>query len=145
MIRKTMAVLTLALFVVSAAGLALAGEKKGDMDTMHGEHVKFQGKLVCLGCSLKKAEGARAECSEYGHTHALMTADGKYINFLPNRYSDALMKGGKFDNQEITVEGTYFADADVLDVEMYEVDGQKYSWCDHCKAMDGCKFAKGDM
>ncbi|UCC80309.1 MAG: hypothetical protein JSW64_02825, partial [Candidatus Zixiibacteriota bacterium] len=40
------------------------------------KHASFEGKLVCLACTLKNEEGARAECRNFGHTHALQTEDG---------------------------------------------------------------------
>jgi hypothetical protein len=143
MLKKSVALLTLALFV-GAHGAAFAGEgqanKKGE-EKAEAEHVNMEGTVVCLGCSLKKGEGARAECGEYGHTHALKTADGHYVSFLPNKYAADLMAGEKFHNKEAKVHGVMFANANQLDVETYEVDGQKYGWCDHCTAMDGCAFS----
>ena len=113
----------------------------GEEHAEHAEHASFEGKLVCLGCTLK-GEGARAECSEYGHTHGLMVEDDDMIFFLPNKYSANLIDGGKFHNKMVAVSGVYYEDAHMLDVEMYKVGDQKYGWCDHCSAMDGCKFAK---
>jgi hypothetical protein len=143
MLKKSVALLTLALFV-GAHGAALAGEgqaQKKDEAKAEAEHVNMEGTVVCLGCSLAKEEGARADCAEYGHTHALLTADGDYVNFLPNKYAADLMAGEKFHNKIALVHGVMYASADQLDVETYEVDGQKYGWCDHCSAMDGCAFS----
>jgi len=139
-------ILSLAMIVafVGMQGVAIAGDQgdaKHDDKAEQAEHAKMQGKLVCLGCTLK-GEGARAECSEYGHTHALMVEDDEMVLFLPNKYSAALMEGGKLHDQMVMVAGVYYEDANMIDVEVYEVDGQKYGWCDHCSAMDGCKFAK---
>ena len=103
-----------------------------------GEHTTLTGTLVCTGCDLKKAEGARAACGTYGHTHALKTADGHYVNFLGNDYSADLIKGEKYHNKKITVHGVQYASANLMDVDSYEVDDKKIGWCNHCKAMDGC-------
>ena len=118
--------------------------KKADanMNMTGGQHETISGKLVCLGCSLKKADGAHADCKTYGHTHALMTKDGKYINFLENKFAADLIKGEKYDNKTIEVTGTFFAKANLIDVESFTVDGAKKGWCDHCKAMDGCMAGK---
>jgi hypothetical protein len=147
MLKKSVALLTLALFV-GAFGAAFAGDDhahgKGeahDDKATQAEHANMEGTLVCMGCSLKKGGGARAQCSEYGHTHALKTADGDYVSFLPNQYAADLMAGEKFHNKAAKVHGVYFANANQLDVETYEIDGQKYGWCDHCSAMDGCAFS----
>ena len=141
MIKKSVALLTLALFV-GAHGAALAGEgqTKAEGEKEQDMHGEYQGTLVCLGCSLK-GDGARSACKEYGHTHALKTGDDEYILFLVNQYSADLMAGEKFHNKEVAVHGVYFANANQLDVETYEVDGKKYGWCDHCSAMDGCAFS----
>ncbi|MDH4157495.1 MAG: hypothetical protein OEW00_09510 [candidate division Zixibacteria bacterium] len=102
----------------------------------------FEGTLVCQACDLKNAEGARAECKTYGHTHALKTSDGHLINFLPNKYAADLMAGEKYHNQKVKVHGVYFANANQLDVETFEVDGKKMGWCEHCSAMDVCMAGK---
>ena len=107
-----------------------------------GQHMSFDGTLVCQACDLKKAENARAECKTYGHTHALKTSDGRHINFLPNKYSADLMGGEKWHNEKVKVHGVYFANANQLDVETYEVKDKKMGWCDHCSAMDGCMVGK---
>ena len=123
------------LFVV--AGSAYAAE---DASKESGEHMSFDGTLVCLGCDLKQAEGARAACKTYGHAHALKTKDGRYIGFLQNQYSDDLIKGEKYHNKSMKVHGVYFADANVLDVEGFEADGKQMGWCGHCNAMDHCPY-----
>jgi len=126
------------IFLIVVVGLAatlIAGEIS---ESDHAGHANFDGQLVCLGCDLKGNQGARAECSVYGHDHALKTEDGKFINFLENKYSADLMAGEKYHNQQIKVHGIYFADANLIDVEWFEVDNKTKSWCDHCKQMDSC-------
>jgi hypothetical protein len=129
----------LVLVILSAlAVFVMAEEKEGhDHGTITEAQKTIEGTLVCTGCSLKKYEGAQSQCSVYGHTHSLRTSDGKYINFLPNKFSDALMKGEKYHNQKVTVTGVYHASANMLDVQSYTVEGNKSTWCDGCKAMDG--------
>jgi hypothetical protein len=144
MLKKSM--LLVALLLTPVATLAAAGDQTTPATVQiknleQGEHASFEGTLVCLGCSLK-SEGARSQCSEFGHTHALVTEEGKYVNLLPNKYSADLLKGGAFHNKEVAMEGVYFVSANQLDVETYSVEGKRHGWCDHCKAMDGCAFAK---
>jgi len=136
MLRKISLVLMLMLFVTSIP--LMAGEEK---TKPAGEKATMEGTLVCLGCTLKKTEGARAACTEFGHTHTLKTADGKFVNFLENKYADDLLKGEKYHNKEIKVSGIYHASANVFDVESFTVEGKKKTWCNHCKAMDGCMSA----
>ncbi len=117
---------------------AIAGEKAEGK----AEHMTFEGQMVCLGCDLKKADGARAECTEFGHAHALKTTDGKYISFLPNKYSKDLLQSEKYDTKTISVHGIYHADANVLDVETFTAVGKERAWCSGCKSMDACMVSK---
>ena len=139
--RKIIAA-TLAVVVLVAAG-ALAGDT-GSMGhgkakaESGGEHKTFDGKLVCLGCSLKQAAGARANCRLFGHSHAVKLADGKHVILLENEYSKDLLAGEKYHDKDVSVHGIYFASANVIDVETFTADGKKHSWCDGCKAMDQC-------
>ena len=138
MIRKTL-LLSVAVLLVTSV-MVFGGEHKA---ARMGKRADFEGTLVCLGCDLKQAEGARAACKVYGHKHALKTEDGKYVNFLENQYSEDLLKGEKYHNQKMKVSGVYYADANTLDVKSFQVDGKTKAWCGHCKAMDGCAAAGG--
>ncbi|MEW5797018.1 MAG: hypothetical protein AB1772_11740 [Candidatus Zixiibacteriota bacterium] len=105
------------------------------------EHVDISGTLVCLGCSLKKSEGARSACSVYGHEHALKTDAGQYVNFLENQYSADLIKGDKYANKKLSIHGILHSSANLVDVESFTVDGSMVTWCDGHKAMDLCGSA----
>ena len=139
MFKKTILLFTLAMFLVG--GSLIAGEKTAQKAAQSD----FEGTLVCMGCDLKKSEGARAACTDFGHNHALKTADGKYIGLLENKYSADLIKGEKYHNQKMKLHGVYFANANQLDVESFEVDGKTKSWCGGCKSMDACMAPQGDM
>ncbi len=111
MIKKTLFVMIL---IMAFASISLfAGQAKVSTAIEKGEtavkakHANFEGTLVCLGCSLKKGEGARAACKANGHTHALKTKDGRYINFLANQYSEDLLKGEKYHNKEMKIHGIF--------------------------------------
>lgn len=136
--KKNLVILCLALLIAAVAVQA------GETTKTKAAHETFQGTLVCLGCDLKKAEGARTACSAFGHKHALKTADGKYINLLENQYSQDLLAGEKYHDMKISIHGIYYATANQLDVETFTVDGKQKGWCDGCKSMDGC-MVKGDM
>jgi len=142
MSRKLIVMAILALFAISS--FVMAGEEAGKMKmkAMKGEHADFSGTLVCMGCSLKKSEGANSACKVYGHKHAILTDDGKYINLLENKFSADLVSGEKYDMKKVSAHGIYHASANQLDVETFSVDGQKKTWCDHCSAMDGCMAKK---
>ena len=148
MFKKIM-VLTLAAMLLVALPLFAGDTKEVKVEkataTEGGQHQTFSGQLVCLGCSLAKADGARAECGAFGHTHALKTEDGRFINFLENKYAVDLLKGEKYHNQQVEVHGVYFANANQLDVETFKVGDKQKGWCDHCKSMDGCGAKAGGM
>lgn len=111
---------TLLLMVVMLAAVtSFAGEEKESAP----EQMTLEGKLVCLGCDLKSNEGARSSCSEFGHTHAIKSADGKYIGFLPNKFSKDLLKGEKYHNADLSVNGAFHATANLMDVHSFQVGG----------------------
>lgn len=135
MLRNVSLIMVMVLGVM--AGGLLAGDKAVEKPAVKSEKVMLKGKLVCMGCDLKKAEGARAECGNYGHHHALKTADGKYIQFLENKFS-ADIGGEKYHNMDVEISGILFAKANLIDVESFTVDGVKQGWCKGHTAMDQC-------
>ena len=128
---------TVVLMVALLALMGVAAFAGEGVKSKPAEDQTFEGKVVCLGCTLKKGEGARAECTEYGHKHALKVDDKKYINLLENKFSADLIKG-EYHDKDVKVTGTLFESANMLDVRSFEIDGKSKSWCDHCSAMDGC-------
>lgn len=141
---KKVLILAVASMFVLAAALSAQNmdkgmkDKAGDKAMMKGVEKSFTGTLVCEACDLKASMGARSACKVYGHNHAIKIGEGKYVNFLENKYSIDLIKGEKFANKEITVSGIYYPTANILDVEKVAAGDQKLSWCEHHNAMDGC-------
>jgi hypothetical protein len=140
----SLAVAAVILFAVVGSAQNMDKEMKGAKDKaaeqgmMKGVEKSFTGTLVCEACDLKASMGARSACKVYGHNHALKIGEGRYVNFLENKYSIDLIKGEQFANQEITVTGIYYPTANILDIESVQAGEQKLSWCDHHNAMDGC-------
>src|SRR5688572_19433713 len=111
-------------FLTSLAGLGLAISGLASLpalaqDTTKPQPATFKGTLACLGCDLKKAYGAGAQCSVYGHKHALKTADGKYYTFLENAKSEPLIKGEALHGKPIEVTGVVFPGSQVIEVTHY--------------------------
>lgn len=90
--------------------------------------VTITGTNYCLGCALKKEKGAAAQCSIYGHRHALKvervvgTGDfgapkGTTLHYLENDKSKDLFKGTSFHGEWIKVVGRLHADERVIEVE----------------------------
>ena len=141
---KKMLLLTLGVFFIASMSVSAdCGEDHGKQikAEMKGMKTEVVGTMVCVDCSLK-GEGARAECKVNGCNHAIKTEDGKFISLMKNKYSTDLLSNEAYSKKKVTVAGTYFANANVLDVESFSVDGKKKSWCDHCSAMDGCMAKK---
>lgn len=82
--------------------------------------VTLSGTLSCLGCDLKKAHGAGAQCSIYGHKHALKTGNGKYYTFLENAKAEPLIKGEEMHGKKVRVNGTLFPGTQVIEVKSYQ-------------------------
>ncbi len=141
--RKVTLILSLfVLLAISVPVSACGTEDAQQIKASKVENATFEGTLVCMGCDLKKAEGVRSACKTSGHTYAIKTADGSYINLLENEYSADLIQGGNYSNKSIKAQGNYFAKANMLDVKSFTVDGKAKSWCGHCSKMDGCMASK---
>lgn len=90
------------------------------------KEVELVGKLVCLGCDLKANHGAAAQCSIYGHGHALKiekTVDGRkqvlYYTFLPNDKSKPLTEEEALHGKMVRGKGEVFPGSQVLQVESF--------------------------
>lgn len=144
MLRKFFALTALLMLMSTVAAMACSGDsqKTGSSAMINSEspqQVTLKGQLVCSTCSLK-AQGAHSACSEFGCTYAVKTSDGQMVTLMPNQYSKPIFSSKEMSNKPVEITGTYFANANMLDVQSYSVDGGKtMSWCDHCKTMDACK------
>ena len=122
------------LAIAALSGVASANSQK---------KVKtFSGTLTCLACDLKKLEGTNSECEAYGHKHCLRLDNDKYINFLENDHSEALIKGGGRHDTRVTVTGIYNSNSHTVDVQSYVIDGINTVWCEKHRQMDICGDTK---
>ena len=150
MFRKIL-VLAVAVMAVSAVTAMACGNdassSSGNTSAMINassapQQVTLKGVLACSSCSLK-AKGAQSACSEFGCSHALKTEDGRFINLMQNKFSANLLSNKQNHNKPVEISGTLFANANMLDVKSYALDGGKTnSWCDHCKGMGACMAGK---
>lgn len=115
-------VLTLCALTFASLSLPLASASFAAQEAKQEapKAVTLKGTLSCIGCDLKKAHGAGAQCSVYGHTHALKTADGKYYTFLQNKKSEPLIKGETLHGKMVEVNGTLFPGTQILEVKEYK-------------------------
>jgi len=137
MYSKIFGLLFAAVFVIILPLLAVTTQSSG-----RPAETAIAGQLVCMACELKAGEGARAACGEFGHKYGLKTTDGKFLGFLENRYSKDLIAGEKYKDKDLVIHGHHHIAANLIDVESFDVDGLKISWCSHCRAMDSCNAHK---
>lgn len=76
----------------------------------------IRGKVVCVGCTLKKTEGANSACSIYGCKHGLLTDDGELYSFLENKKSEEVIHTGKYAKKDVEVTGRVFEKAHIIDL-----------------------------
>jgi hypothetical protein len=97
------------------------------------KEVTLIGENYCVGCSLKKAEGAAAQCSIYGHKHALKVEKavdskgkevselkGATLHYLENDSSVELFKGEEYHGKNVIVKGNVHLEERVVDVKGVE-------------------------
>lgn len=88
------------------------------------------GENFCLGCALKKDKGAAAQCSKYGHKHALKvtsaTVDGKehpemtgwVLHYLDTDNAQPLIK--EHHQETVKLTGKVYADERTFEVTKLE-------------------------
>lgn len=85
------------------------------------ETVTFQAKVICLGCTLKKEQSAKAQCSLYGHTQALMTEDDKIWTILENDTSTELINSHEYKGKKVEITGKKFIGTQIIEIESFKV------------------------
>ncbi|MGR3295824.1 MAG: hypothetical protein ACUZ8A_06320 [Candidatus Bathyanammoxibius sp.] len=103
------------MLLATGSGVSVADE----------ETVTITGTVVCLGCTLKKKEGANAACDVYGHKHGLATSGGKLYSFLENENSEELINSEKYGMKRVEITGKVFENAHIIDVEDVNVIEEK--------------------
>lgn len=100
---------------------------------LRDDEVVVTGKVICLGCHLKKEKQAKAQCSIYGHMNALLiekaydvkgksieAAKNKIYQFLHNDQSDKLIKGHDLVGKIIVITAKIYPEANVLEVSFFK-------------------------
>jgi hypothetical protein len=121
----------LAGLLVLSAHAAEAGKK---------EWKTFNGTWSCPICDAKHLLGIQTECEALGHIHALKLDNGKFVQFVKNERSEALIAGGGRHRTRIEICGFYDQAANTLDIECYKIDGKWTSWCSEHHRMDMCRW-----
>ncbi len=83
--------------------------------------VTLKAKVICLGCALKKEQGAKAQCSIYGHKNALKTEDGRVWTILENDVSKELINSHEYAGKEVEIAGKVFANTQIIEIETFKL------------------------
>lgn len=111
-------VLVGSMLLILCIGLTSFGFSQGE-ETQSTEVIK--GKVICLGCTLKKEQGAKADCSVYGHKHGLRTDDGKIWSFLENDNSADLIQNHDYNGSDVEITGRKLDNAQIIEVESFKI------------------------
>ena len=102
-------------------GMCGMGEEDKVEAVTKASPVTLKAKVICLGCSLKKEQGANAQCSVYGHQHALKTEDGKIWTILENDISTELINSHEYAGKEIEIAGKIFGSTQIIEIESFKL------------------------
>ncbi|MCM8771026.1 MAG: hypothetical protein NC936_04075 [Candidatus Omnitrophica bacterium] len=102
------------------------------------DEVVITGRIICLGCYLKKEKQAKAQCSIYGHTNAVIiekaiNPEGKHVagveggiyQFLHNDQSDKLINNHSFEGKEVIITGKIYSEANIIEVNFFKNKGEE--------------------
>ena len=99
------------------------GEAKLDTVT-EASPVSFKAGVICLGCALKKGQGAKANCSLYGHVNALKSEDGRIWTILENDVSTELISSHEYAGKDVEITGKKFGGTQVIEIETFKIVGK---------------------
>jgi len=89
------------------------------------DKITVKGELVCVGCSLKKLNGANAQCSLYSH-HAIgfKAADGTMWTIVDNAKGHDIINAHKtVIHKTATITGYLYPIAHMIEIDNIKVDG----------------------
>ncbi len=127
---RTMCGLGVFLVTVVALGWLVSGCADKDGVEIESDVIKaaVEGTNFCLGCALKKQKGAAAQCSIFGHKHALKVtrAVGKeltgmrgwVLHYLETEKSQDLIK--QHHGEELTITGKVYPLERELEVDSFK-------------------------
>ncbi|MFH1854711.1 MAG: hypothetical protein ABH815_05305 [Candidatus Omnitrophota bacterium] len=90
----------------------------------HALPVTLKAEVICLGCALKKGQGAKANCSLYGHVNALRSEDGRIWTILENDMSTDLINSHEYAGKQVEIAGKKFGGAQVVEIETFKLIGE---------------------
>lgn len=112
-----------ALAVMLMAGVSLAG----GWDAGKGlDKVTLKGEFVCIGCSLKKLNGANAQCDLYAHhSVGFRTADGLLWSIVDNEKGHDVIRSHRLLEKGVkgTITGWIYPVAHFIEIDQVEAEG----------------------
>ena len=136
--KKIWGKLLLALVVVIALTLPIAAaQDKTEQPKAKGVYeATVEGTNFCIGCTLKKREGAIAQCKIFGHRHALRVAKavdkngkelpevkGWVLHYLDTEKSQDVLKA--HHGEKLTIKGKIYPQERVLEVDSFKETKQE--------------------
>ena len=126
---KTKTVLLVLGALLATLSCVPTGDAPAASESMPNQFVTVEGQNVCIGCFLKKENGAVAQCSTYGHRHALRIdkvfgADGyvvpslvgQTLHYLDNDVSAPMQQDEAFHSQKVEVKGMLYTSEHMIEV-----------------------------
>jgi hypothetical protein len=119
-LARKMMLFVLAVLLCASPALAGGWNKDKGLDKM-----TITGELVCIGCSLKKLDGANAQCNLYSH-HAIgfKAQDGTLWSIVDNdKGHDIIRSHNLLEGKKATITGWLFPVAHYIEISKVKVDG----------------------
>jgi hypothetical protein len=112
----TAAVLFLSVTAVTAGGW---DEQKGLNE------MTLKGEIICTGCTLKKLDGANAQCNLFAqHAIGFRSADGTIWNIVDNAVGHDVIRAHKLlGHKNATIKGFIYPIANQLEIVSIDVEG----------------------
>jgi hypothetical protein len=128
---KKIALTVMVVLMAASMGWAGGWDAKKGMDK-----ITLTGELRCIGCSLKKLDGANAQCDLYAH-HAIgfMAGDGTLWSIVDNdKGHDITRAHTLLEKKKATITGWMYPLAHYIEIDEIQVEGitkaeiQKTAW-----------------
>ncbi|MCP4051128.1 MAG: hypothetical protein GY730_10540 [bacterium] len=120
MYKKFLYLLIINIFILSSLSFAGGWDKSKGLDK-----ITVEGKLVCIGCSLKKLSGANAQCSLYSqHDTGLQLKDGSIWSIVNNQKGhDIIRAHHTVINKTARITGWLYPNARHIEIDSISVKG----------------------
>lgn len=125
----------MALVPAVLVAFSVAQDKKPEKRKL-SDRQWFEGKVVCIGCTLEQQEGgAEAQCTLYSkHAQGLLDQEGRLWTFVDNARGHLVITNEKLRGREIRIFGWKWPRAQYIEVSKYQLkEGDRWVGWDYCK------------